>query len=214
MNRLHETGLITDGSFLEFLHSHTSVLKQPEFDSHYYNGINPYALGFAIFEDIKRICEEPTSEDKEWFPHLVGRNWLEEWHFAMANFRDESFIRQYLSPHLIRKWHMFVINDDWTKNFLQVENIHNERGYKKVRTALANQYSSGYRTPDIQVWDVNLQGNRHLQLRHAVHNHRPLDKDTSEVMKHLLRLWGYGVVLESIDADTGRILNTYRVEAS
>jgi stage V sporulation protein R len=214
MNRLHEKGLLTDGSFLEFLHSHTSVLKQPSFDSQLYNGMNPYALGFAIFDDIRRICENPTSEDKEWFPHLAGRDWLEEWHFAMINFRDESFVRQYLSPHLIRKWHMFVINDDWTKNFLEVENIHNERGFKKVRAALANQYSSAYRTPDIQVWDVNLQGNRHLHLHHAVHDARPLDKSTSEVMKHLLRLWGYGVALESIDVDTGRIVNTYKVEAS
>ena len=24
------------------------------------NGINPYALGFAMYRDIRRICEEPT----------------------------------------------------------------------------------------------------------------------------------------------------------
>ena len=34
MNRLHEKGLITEGSFLEFLHSHTSVVFQPGFVSH------------------------------------------------------------------------------------------------------------------------------------------------------------------------------------
>jgi spore cortex formation protein SpoVR/YcgB (stage V sporulation) len=32
MNRLHEKGQINDGSFLEFIHSHTSVVMQPGFD--------------------------------------------------------------------------------------------------------------------------------------------------------------------------------------
>ena len=39
-------------------------------------GLNPYALGFAMMEDIKRISEDPTAEDKEWFPEIAGRN---EW---------------------------------------------------------------------------------------------------------------------------------------
>ena len=37
MNRLHETGQIDDGSFLEFLHSHTSVVMQPDFDDRRYS---------------------------------------------------------------------------------------------------------------------------------------------------------------------------------
>ena len=57
MNRLHEKGLITDGSLLEFLHSHTSVVFQPGFDDRRYYGINPYALGFGMMADIKRICD-------------------------------------------------------------------------------------------------------------------------------------------------------------
>ncbi|HJS80613.1 MAG TPA: SpoVR family protein, partial [Vitreimonas sp.] len=47
MNRLHEKGQISDGSFLEFLHSHTGVVLQPGFDDRRFSGINPYALGFA-----------------------------------------------------------------------------------------------------------------------------------------------------------------------
>jgi ATP-dependent Lon protease len=39
------------------------VLTQPNFDSPRYNGINPYALGFAMFRDIRRICEAPTDEE-------------------------------------------------------------------------------------------------------------------------------------------------------
>jgi stage V sporulation protein R len=60
MNRLYDKGLITESSLLEFLHSHTSVVFQPEFDDRRYYGINPYALGFGMMADIKRICTAPT----------------------------------------------------------------------------------------------------------------------------------------------------------
>jgi hypothetical protein len=36
---------------LEFLHSHTNVVFQPPYNSPWYSGINPYALGFAMFQD-------------------------------------------------------------------------------------------------------------------------------------------------------------------
>ena len=41
MSRLHETGQISDGSFFEFLMSHTNVVAQPKFDEPHYAGINP-----------------------------------------------------------------------------------------------------------------------------------------------------------------------------
>ena len=62
-----------DGALLEALHSHTSVVMQPDFDDRRYGGMNPYALGFAMMEDIERICREPTEEDREWFPDIAGR---------------------------------------------------------------------------------------------------------------------------------------------
>ena len=72
MRRLHDKGLITEGSMLEFLHSHSSVVFQPDFDDPRFSGLNPYALGFAMMSDIRRICEEPTEEDREWFPDIAG----------------------------------------------------------------------------------------------------------------------------------------------
>src|SRR5205807_1309811 len=72
MNRLHDKGLITEGSMLEFLHSHSSVVFQPGFDDPRFSGLNPYALGFAMMSDIKRICEDPTDEDREFFPEIAG----------------------------------------------------------------------------------------------------------------------------------------------
>jgi stage V sporulation protein R len=59
MNRLYDEGYVNDGFMIEFLQSHTSVVQQLPFDHPHYSGINPYALGFAMMSDIKRICQEP-----------------------------------------------------------------------------------------------------------------------------------------------------------
>jgi stage V sporulation protein R len=69
-----------------------------------------------------------------------------------------------------------------------------------VREALAHQYDLGSREPNIQVWNVNLRGDRALTLRHTQHNDRPLDDTAQEVLKHVARLWGFGVQLESVSA--------------
>jgi spore cortex formation protein SpoVR/YcgB (stage V sporulation) len=65
LNDMYDQGLLTEEFMLEFLHSHTNVVYQPPFDSPYYSGINPYTLGFNIYKDIRRICEQPTDEDKK-----------------------------------------------------------------------------------------------------------------------------------------------------
>jgi len=75
LNRLHEQGQVNDGFMLEFLKSHTNVTGQPAFDSPVYSGRNPYALGFAMFADLRCIWERPDAEDREWFPQLAGSDW-------------------------------------------------------------------------------------------------------------------------------------------
>jgi len=45
-----------------------------------------------------------------------------------------------------------------------------------------------------------LRGDRSLTLRHTQYQDRPLADDTPEVLKHVARLWGLGVQLESVDA--------------
>ena len=111
VNRLHELGMINDGAFMEILHSHTNVVFQPDFDDPRFSGINPYTLGFNMMQDIKRICEQPTAEDRQWFPDFAGNGqpWptLRE---AWANYRDESFIRQFMSPALMRKMKFFDLH--------------------------------------------------------------------------------------------------------
>src|SRR5690554_7180323 len=157
---LHDALPISDGFMLEFLQSHTAVVYQPPFNSPWYSGINPYTLGFSIFTDLRRICEAPTDEDREWFPDIAGTDWVKTLHFAMANFKDESFIQQFLSPKVMRDLRLFAIEDDDMEDNYKVTAIHDEPGYRELREKLARQYNLSYREPNIQVWNVDLRGDR------------------------------------------------------
>jgi stage V sporulation protein R len=214
INRLHEKGLITQGAFMEMMHSHTNVIMQPEFDDPRFSGLNPYAIGFAMMQDIRRICEAPTDEDREWFPDFAGNpDWKSVLREAWANYRDESFILQYLSPHLIRQLKLFVITDDEKQPELVVSQIHNRAGYREIRQILARSYDLAWLEPDIQVVDADLKGDRELQLTHTIQNGIDLvDEDRAEVLKHIRTLWGYEVSLTGRDRETGD--QVYRVSTA
>jgi spore cortex formation protein SpoVR/YcgB (stage V sporulation) len=212
LGTLHERNQITDAMMLEVLHSHTNVTAQLPFNHPYYSGLNPYALGFAMFRDIKRICEAPTDEDRKWFPDFAGGNWLETLDYAMRNFKDESFIAQFLSPKVIRDFRLFSIHDDDRDRHYKVDVIHNDEGYARVRDNLSRQYSLSEREPNIQIYDVDVQGDRTLTMRHYRHNRRPLSSASEEVMKHVTWLWGFPVSLETEEPD-GSIAHVRRFNA-
>lgn len=213
LNTLYDEGKLSDGFMLEFLHSHSNVVYQPGVTKPYYSGINPYALGFSMMSDIRRICEQPTDEDREWFPNLAGTDWLDALHYAMHNFKDESFIAQYLSPRLIREMRFFSILDDEQRDALEISAIHDDAGYRYVRQTLSRQYDMHHREPNIQIWSVDRRGDRSLTLRHFRTDNRPLDKSTEEVLKHMGRLWRFDVHLESVDQD-GTVKQRYECPAS
>jgi stage V sporulation protein R len=201
LNRLHEQGLVGDGFMLEFLKSHTNVVAQPSYDSQAYSGLNPYALGFALFTDLRRICEKPTAEDREWFPQLAGTDWLATLDFAMRNFKDESFIAQYLSPRLMREFHLFAVADYAEEHTLVVDSIHDEHGYRRLRKLLAQQHAQEIRVPDVQVVRFDRDGDRSLTLRHLRRRGRPLTEAAAQVVAHVRRLWGFAVRLETWEDD-------------
>lgn len=213
MHDLHYSGHITDGSFLEFLQSHTNVIHQPLFDSRNYSGMNPYWLGFNMMQDIERICNVPTEEDRTWFPEFAGNGRAEETlKHIWANYRDESFILQFLSPHLIRSWRLFKIADHEDNDDLQVAAIHNEKGYREIRRTLARQFDIGWQEPDIQIIDVDMAGDRRLILEHYISDNIPLAADdTEEVLQHLANLWGYEVCLREVKREGGGLLREHIV---
>jgi spore cortex formation protein SpoVR/YcgB (stage V sporulation) len=148
----------------------------------------------------KRICEKPTKEDELYFPDMVGTDWLKQHHFAIKNFRDESFITQYLSPAMVKKERMFDFTDDeYNANYV-ISDIQNERGFPGIRSALSDRYKLSKFFPDIQITGANMAGDRTLTLQHNVKDGIELDrKSAQETVNHIEALWGYPVVLHSVE---------------
>lgn len=214
MNTLFDQGRISEGAMLEILQSHSNVVFQPSFDDPRFSSFNPYALGFAMMQDIERITTEPTAEDRDWFPDIAGNgDWRATLLDAWANHRDESFVLQFLSPALMRKFRMFVLDDKTDESHYRVASIHDERGYKNVRATLAHSYDVGANQPDIQVADVDLLGNRHLRLRHMVKDGIVLaESHRDATLRHVRRLWGYDVSLVGVDTAGATVYDTASVE--
>ncbi len=208
INQLYDEGLLSDKFMLEFLHHHSNVIKQPNYDSPHYTGINPYALGFNMFIDLRRICEKPEQEDYVWFPEIAGSDWRSTLNFAMQNFKDESFISQYLSPKLIRDFKLFHLQDDSSKAYIDVVAIHNETGYKTIRSALARQYDLSLLEANIQITKADINNDRSLTLQYISQNKIPLTDAKDEVMKHLYYLWQFPVnLIEAADDGQQNLLS-------
>jgi stage V sporulation protein R len=211
LNRLYEQGRLTEGSMLEFLHSHSSVVFQPAWSDRFFSGLNPYAMGFAIMRDIQRIVEEPTSEDRDWFPDIAGNgDAMATLRQVWGEFRDDSCILQFLSPKVIRDFRMFEVRDVSGAPVAEVKAIHNEEGYRRVRRQLAKHYDVSAQDPDLQIIDADLSGARRLMVQHRVRNGILLDKDSCDrTMLHLARLWGYRVKLAEVDSESGKVLREH-----
>jgi stage V sporulation protein R len=212
MTRLHERGQISDGAFMEFLASHTAVTRQPTLADQNFSGWNPYALGFAIMRDIERICAEPDEEDARWFPAFAGNGdpWgtLRE---AWAEYRDESLIRQFLGPKVMRQFRMVNLTDKASDPALLVSEIHDDSGYRRIRSHLADQYDPSRAAPLIEATDVDLFGDRTLLLTYVARNKARLqDASARQTLAQLQVLWGYPVTLQELDPETDRVMGELR----
>ena len=204
---LYNADHINDGFMMEVLESHTNVVYQSKYDR--FSGFNPYALGFAMFKDIRRMAENPTAEDRQWFPDVAGKNWHEALDFAMRNFKDESFISQYLSPKLIREFKLFSIHDEPDAKEYTINATHREEDYKLIRRLLSEQYQRDNMFPSIEVYHYKRDSDRSLILRHRKFKNRTLDLDsTNAVLKNLKRLWNFPVVVESVN-ERDEVVATY-----
>jgi len=204
INDMYDAGQIDQGILLECLHSHTNVVRQRE-----YSQLNPYALGFAAWNEIKRVCENPTDEDREYLPQIAGSDWLETFHDTMQNYRDESFLLQFLTPKLVRDFKFMHIQtraglDHWT-----VDATAGAEGFKAIRSQLSASYRLESTMPEISVVRYARDTDRKLVLQHQSYNGKLLlAAQADQTLRHLRSLWGFEVTLESVDQN-GATLKTY-----
>lgn len=152
---------------IPFIKMHNQVIR-PHIGS-----LNPYHLGFVIFQDIKE------------------KHGIEECFIARESSHDVAFLRQYLTRELCEKLGLFSFSEK-SKRGITIDEIHDDDGWKKIKESLlTNVGTNGI--PVVYVDEV--EEDNTLIIRHE-HDGRDLELDhADEVVKHVKTLWGDEVKL-------------------
>jgi stage V sporulation protein R len=186
---------LSDDEHLEFVRLHSGVLSP----SPRGRSINPYYVGFKIFEDIERRWNGDLSEDerREFREKNDGAEWPHKDRGREKMFEvrevesDVSFLRNYLTEKLIEDLDMYIYRregDQW---------VIVEKDWRKVRDAIVNSMTN-FGFPYIVVEDGDFRRNRELYLKHQ-HDGKDLDTGYAQkTLEHIYMLWGRPVHLETI----------------
>jgi len=183
---------LPDNEHLEFAELHAGVV------SPHRNQINPYYLGYKIFEDIERRWNNPTVEEQEKFGRKPGEGWAKIMEIRELE-NDVSFLRNYLTEALCEELDLFVYElideEEWTVT---------EKKWERVRDQLVgNMNNFGF--PYIEVADGDYDGNREIFLRHRYEGAELDQKYARKVLEYVFKLWGRPVHLETRVEDESAI---------
>jgi stage V sporulation protein R len=168
---------LEDDLHFEFIVRHNQVICPHE------GGLNPYHLGFRIWEDIRRRGDEETSGGG-----------LEEMFLTRESDRDTAFLRRHLTEHLIRELDLFQYEQKGDD--LVISQVADESGWREVKSSLIANVGMGA-FPVIHVEDGDFGEKRAVYLVH-VHDGRDLEPEYAErTLSFVHRLWQREVVLET-----------------
>lgn len=194
MRELGDRGVISDSETIEFAQLHSSVLSPSP------TSLNPYYLGFKMFEDIERRWDNPSREEQEKLGRKPGMGRQKIFEVREIE-NDVSFLRNYLTEDLIKDLDLYIYKkegDEW---------VIAEKNWEKVRDGIvASMTNFGY--PYLMVVNGDYRGNRELYIKHLFEG-QELDLIYAEkTLQHVYTMWGRPVHLETV-YEGKRILLTY-----
>ncbi|GHO87792.1 SpoVR family protein [Dictyobacter formicarum] len=194
MRKLGDRSVISDSETVEFAQLHSGVLTPSR------TSLNPYYIGFKIFEDIERRWDNPTREEQDRLGRRPGQGRQKIFEVRELD-NDVSFLRNYLTEDLVKDLDLYLYKkegDEW---------VVAEKNWQKVRdTIVANMTNFGH--PYLVVDNGDYHGNRELYLTHLFEG-QELDLNYAEkTLQYVYILWGRPVHLETV-YEGKRILLTY-----
>lgn len=155
--------------------------------------INPYWVGFTLWNDIFRKYEEPTPEEKNRHD-LVGGGGLGHVFHVMRTTNDSAFLRAYLTKEVMEKLNFFSFGTDGQK--LIVDQKVEDETWRKIKALIIRDVGMGL-VPDIRIKDADYEDARSLYLIHNFDD-RHLDNEYAQkTIEHIHHLWGRPVYLET-----------------
>jgi len=185
---------LSDNEHIEFANLHSGVVSPQK------GTLNPYYLGYKIYEDIERRWNDPSAEEREKFGRQ-GNEGLEKMFEVRELENDVSFLRNYLTEELCEELDLFVFElveeEEWTIT---------EKRWEKVRNQLvSNMTNFGF--PYLQVEDGDYNGNRELYLKHCYEGTELDLRYGRKALEHVQTLWGRPVHLETVIDNETTILH-------
>ena len=179
---------LPDVELLEFAELHSGVVSPQK------GQLNPYYLGYKIFEEIERRWDAPTAEEREKFGRGGGEGRAKIFEVRELD-NDVSFLRNYLTEELCEELDLFVYelveDEEWTVT---------EKRWQRVRDQLvSNMTNFGF--PYIVVADGDYNRNRELYLKHQYEGAELDMTYARRVLEHVHALWGRPVHLETVVDD-------------
>jgi stage V sporulation protein R len=185
---------LTDNEHIEFANLHSGVVSPHK------GQLNPYYLGYKIYEDIERRWNEPTVDEQKRFGRKGGEG--REKIFEVRELEnDVSFLRNYLTEELCEELDLFVFElveeEEWTIT---------EKRWEKVRDRLvSNMTNFGF--PYLEIIDGDYNGNRELYIKHRYEGTELDMRYARKALEHVHKLWGRPVHLETIVDDESSVLH-------
>ena len=185
---------LSTSDHLEFAGLHAGVVSPHK------GQLNPYYLGYKIFENIEKRWDKPTKEEQEMFGRRGGEGWQKVMEVRELE-NDISFLRNYLTEELCEDLDLFVYqlvdDEEWTVS---------EKNWQKVRNQLvANMTNFGF--PYIEVTDGDYDGNRELYLMHRYEGVELDMKYARKTLEYVHKLWGRNVHLETVVDDEPLVMH-------
>jgi len=185
---------LTDNEHIEFANLHSGVVSPHK------GQLNPYYLGYKIYEDIERRWNEPSAEEQKRFGRK-GNEGREKIFEVRELENDVSFLRNYLTEELCEELDLFVYElveeEEWTIT---------EKRWEKVRDRLvSNMTNFGF--PYLEIVDGDYNGNRELYIKHRYEGTELDMRYGRKALEHVHMLWGRPVHLETMVDDEATVLH-------
>jgi len=182
---------------MEFLVRHNQVLRPTP------GGLNPYHLGFVIWQDIERRWNEGNTgmeftdsnpaediasmEENE----TPGRKKIFE---IRKSDRDVSFLRRFLTEDIMRELDLFQHEKRGKERV--VTKVSDQESWKTVKETMIKGVGMGS-IPVMLIEDADFGKNRTLLINHE-HDGRDLQLEHAErTLNHVNTLWGPGAVIQT-----------------
>jgi len=178
---LREADFLPQGAYLDAIKCHSDVVKPYAPDQHIALQVNPYHLGFTMWEKI------------------IERDGIEAARNIMQQDDDFSFVRNHLDEKLADDLQLFKFNAESTGKIEVVESKLSDLH----EAMLAPKYNFG--APSIAASHVHVDGSLELQHDHKSDG-RGLDPDrAAKVLDYIYRVWRRPIVLHTIDDNGGTL---------